>query len=144
MKSVSFRPAVEADIPFLVELRKKTMTAHEVASGLHRSAEHGITRVRASFQCAQVILQAGEAVGLLKVVRHSSHWELLQIQLTPQFQGKGIGTTIIRSVLAEARTIGVGVRLGVLKANPARKLYERLGFVVVDEKEHSYEMEIAA
>ena len=35
---------------------------------------------------------------------------------------------------------GLPVKLGVLKVNPARRLYERLGFRMVEETEVSYGM----
>jgi ribosomal protein S18 acetylase RimI-like enzyme len=144
MATLSYRPAAEADVPFLVELRRSTMRLHELASGVNRSAEQSMQRVMQSLEIAQVIEQAGQAIGVLKGLRDGAQWELYQIQLMPQFQGQGIGAQIIGSLIAEARTAGVGLRLGVLRANPARKLYERLGFVVVSEKEHGYEMALGA
>lgn len=144
MDTLSFRPAREEDLPFLLELREITMSPHEIASGVVRLPERSLQRVRASFEVAQIIMRSGEPVGLLKVVRNGSQWELLQIQLVPALQGAGVGSRIIRSLLAEARAAGAVVRLGVLKANPARRLYERLGFVIVAENEYSYEMAAGA
>jgi ribosomal protein S18 acetylase RimI-like enzyme len=140
MEALCFRLASEADLPFLVELRQATMAPHEAASGLVRSPEQSIQRVRASFEVAQIILLAGQPVGLLKVLRHGPEWELLQIQLAPGVQGQGLGSHILQALLSEAKAAGVALRLGVLKENPARRLYERLGFAVVREKEYSYEM----
>lgn len=140
MDGLSFRLANEADLPFLVELRQATMASHEVASGLVRSTEQSLQRVHASFEVAQIILLAGQPVGVLKVLRHGPEWELLQIQLAPVAQGQGLGSHILRALLSEAKAAGVALRLGVLKENPARRLYERLGFAVVREKEYSYEM----
>ena len=34
MEELSFRPAVEDDVPFLLELRRQTMDAHLVVSGV--------------------------------------------------------------------------------------------------------------
>ena len=144
MEALSFRPATEADVPFLSELRRFTMQPHELATGLRRSVEQSMQRVVQSLEVAQIIEQSGSAIGVLKVLRNADQWELYQIQLMPAYQGKGIGSQIIRSLVAEAKAAGVSIRLGVLRANPARKLYERLGFVVVSEKEHGYEMVAAA
>lgn len=144
MESLSFRQAVEADIPFLVELRRVSMRPHEIASGVERSAEQSMERVRQSLEVAQIIEQAGAPIGLLKVLRDGKQWELYQIQLMPQYRGKGIGTRLISTLISEANAAGAVLRLGVLKANPARKLYERLGFVVVSEKAHGYEMQLGA
>lgn len=54
---------------------------------------------------------------------------LSKIEIDPNFQGRGVGTSIINGVLAEARARGKAVRLQVFKVNErARALYRRLGF----------------
>lgn len=138
--SLTFRPATEADIQFLLELRRQTMSAHLAASGVISSEEDHLHRIRTAFHCAAVILRADEPVGLLKVVQEGHQWELVQVQFAPSLQGKGIGTKVLQSLIDEARSKGVSLRLSVLKANPAKRLYERLGFTVVAEKENAYEM----
>lgn len=56
----------------------------------------------------------------------------LSIALLAEFRGVGIGTRLLRALLDEARARGVGaVSLSVQDANPARRLYERFGFVLV-------------
>jgi ribosomal protein S18 acetylase RimI-like enzyme len=139
----SFRQAVEADVPFLLLLRERTMVTHQLASGVPHSAEERERRVRARFDSAQIILLSGEPIGMLKVIREGAVWELLQIQLTPERQGAGWGTRIVRGLIADARRAGVPLRLSVLRANPARHLYERLGFIVAEEGPHSYEMQLS-
>ncbi|MCW2495938.1 GNAT family N-acetyltransferase [Jatrophihabitans sp.] len=53
---------------------------------------------------------------------------ILDIAVLPTAQGRGIGTALLTAVLDEA---GTAVQLSVAPDNPARRLYERLGFVVV-------------
>jgi len=56
----------------------------------------------------------------------------LSVALQAEFRGAGIGTRLLRALLDEARARGVAaVSLSVQDANPARRLYERLGFVPV-------------
>lgn len=52
---VSLRPATEADIPFLLELRRQTMTAHQLASGAEAPERERYERVLYRFECAQII-----------------------------------------------------------------------------------------
>ena len=47
---------------------------------------------------------------------------------------------VIGELLAEADERNVQVELRVLKVNPAKSLYERLGFAVFDETETHYRM----
>jgi ribosomal protein S18 acetylase RimI-like enzyme len=140
MKALTFRPAAEADVPFLLELRRQTMTEHLQRSGVEASDSERIERVRANFDCAEIILLAGTPVGLLKVVRSQDNWDLVQIQILPQQQGGGLGSNILRTLLAAADAAGVSVSLSVLRANPARGLYERLGFRIVGENDKAYDM----
>ena len=54
---------------------------------------------------------------------------LVDVALLPAVRGRGIGTGLLEDLLAEAREAGRPVRLKVVLTNPARRLYERLGFV---------------
>jgi ribosomal protein S18 acetylase RimI-like enzyme len=140
---ISLRPATDADLSFLLELRLLTMTAHQIASGVTPSDDERLRRVRLRFECAEIVSFDGRAVGLLKVARDDNDWELIQIQLHPDFQGQGIGRGLVESVIVQAREAGAVLHLSVLKQNPARRLYEKLGFVVVSENAHSLAMRLA-
>lgn len=136
--------ASEADIPLLLSLRRETMDSHLTASGADCSDESHLARVMYHFDDAQVLTSNGILVGLLKVRRGADDWEIIQIQLSRRVQGQGIGRTLVEEILADAAMVGVNVKLSVLKANPAKKLYERLGFKVVGEDAHEYFMLHAA
>jgi ribosomal protein S18 acetylase RimI-like enzyme len=126
----------------LLELRQKTMLAHQLASGLEPSELEQKQRVAYRFECAQIIMLEGQSIGLMKLARDASEWQLIQIQLEPALQGQGIGGALLAAVIAEAKHAGVTLRLDVLRANPARRLYERLGFSRVNEGPHEYEMRL--
>jgi ribosomal protein S18 acetylase RimI-like enzyme len=123
-----------------ITLRQQTMDAHLFASGLVSSVEEHLQRVLYRLDCAQIIQLAGEAVGLLKVSRDDGDWCLIQIQLRARSQGQGLDRQLVQSVIDEARKAGATLRLGVLKVNPAFRLYQRLGFTVVGESIYVYEM----
>jgi GNAT superfamily N-acetyltransferase len=139
---ICLRPAIREDVPFLLELRCQTMHPHLLASGLIPSLEEDMRRVLLRFDCAQVILLANKPVGLLKVSRDGMDWDLIQIQLTPSLQGQGFGAQLIQSIISQARQAGASLKLDVLKANPARRLYERLGFTTIAETVHLFEMRL--
>jgi ribosomal protein S18 acetylase RimI-like enzyme len=140
-KTVSRRPAVQADIPFLLDLRYQTMAAHLSASGVPVSEDEHLRRVLFRFECAEILLIENQPAGLLKVARDGQNWKLFQMQLSPVFQGLGIGTGLVREIVQEARQAGATLGLSVLRSNLARHLYERLGFSIVEEKPHSFEMQ---
>lgn len=56
----------------------------------------------------------------------------LSIALAPKFRGQGIGTRLLQMLLDAAAIRYRAVSLSVDKQNPARHLYERFGFVIVE------------
>jgi ribosomal protein S18 acetylase RimI-like enzyme len=52
----------------------------------------------------------------------------LAIAVLPGWRGRGIGSEMMRQLFAAARGRHERVSLSVNRANPARRLYERLGF----------------
>jgi ribosomal protein S18 acetylase RimI-like enzyme len=80
-----------------------------------------------------VIEVDGEPAGRLYVHRGQTDIRIMDIALLPQFRGRGIGTRLVRELLEEARASGRSVSIHVERGNPARRLYERLGFHAVRE-----------
>ena len=58
----------------------------------------------------------------------------LAVALLPPYRGRGIGTQLLRAMLDELHGRGfAAVSLSVQRANPAVRLYRRLGFRIVGE-----------
>ena len=65
----------------------------------------------------------------------------LAISLFRSFRGRGIGTALMKALLAELKSQGFRqVSLSVQKANRAVGLYRKTGFVTVDENDEEYIM----
>ena len=76
-------------------------------------------------------------IGFLGVRPENDVLYIAQAYIIPEYQGQGIGTALIREVLAG----DLPVELYVMKLNTgARRLYERLGFRVKSEGETDYRM----
>lgn len=88
----------------------------------------------------QIIQADGRDAGMIEVEECSDHVFLARIEILPELQNRGIGTAVIRSLLASAAAQGNPVLLQVLRPNPARRLYARLGFVVTAETATHYRM----
>ena len=67
-------------------------------------------------------------------------YEQRNICLIPAFQGKGIGSEILRSLIEVHKTKDICLRC--FKQNPVISLYKRFGFEVVGETEHHYLMKL--
>ncbi|MFT3762327.1 MAG: GNAT family N-acetyltransferase [Pseudoxanthomonas sp.] len=111
-------------------------------SGADASPERMRARLLDGYEHAQVLLHEGRIVGLFKSRRDQPDWVVMQIQLAPELQGRGLGRELLQEFIGQARTAGRDVTLHVLKANPARALYERLGFVVEGEDAQEFHMRL--
>lgn len=135
--AICLRPATAADLPFLLRLRRLTMTEHLRRVGAPTDDKAHDQRIRSNFEDAMIVCDGADAIGLLKVTRAADEWHVHQIQILPSRQRQGIGEAVLRELLIEAAREHVPVSLGVLRGNPARRLYERLGFTLASETETS-------
>lgn len=76
-----------------------------------------------------IIICENQAIGVLSVHHNPDYLFLSEIQILPSHQGKGIGSTIVGEILDRGHQQELPVRLQVLHCSPARRLYERLGFI---------------
>jgi ribosomal protein S18 acetylase RimI-like enzyme len=82
----------------------------------------------------QVIRVHSEDVGLLSIEDRPDELFLGLVQLAPAWQQRGIGTSILRRLLADASAAGKPFTLQVLRTNAAAfRLYRREGLEVVGE-----------
>jgi ribosomal protein S18 acetylase RimI-like enzyme len=79
-------------------------------------------------QTHRIISRSGERIGVLALTSHDTHVQLEKIYLLPAHQNQGIGSSLIRQLMQHAAQQRKPLRLRVLRVNPARRLYERLGF----------------
>jgi ribosomal protein S18 acetylase RimI-like enzyme len=81
-----------------------------------------------------VIVVGGEPAGRLYVRRGEKEIRIIDIALLPEYRGSGIGTTLLRDLLAEADAAGKSTTIHVERMNPALGLYQRLGFAIAEDK----------
>ena len=88
----------------------------------------------------RIITLDGADVGWVQTIRQEEGLFVAQIIVEHRFQRRGIGTEIMKRLILDAEQIGLPVLLSVVKINPARTLYQRLGFHVTDEDERKLHM----
>jgi GNAT superfamily N-acetyltransferase len=87
-----------------------------------------------------LILQDGVPIGRVILHRTERVVRLVDISLLPEHRNRGVGTAIIRDIIAECASLGKPLALQVRKVNPAARLYARLGFTMAGEDEFYIQM----
>jgi ribosomal protein S18 acetylase RimI-like enzyme len=128
-----WRRANSADRDFLYRLKAVCLKQYVAAIWGWDEADQR-QRFNATFDPAagQILVAFGRDVGQLSITRGPAEIYINGIYLLPAYQRQGLGSLILSDLLAEARQCKRAVRLQVLVGNPARNLYERLGFEVID------------
>ena len=143
--TVHFRPIRPDDEAFLYEVYASTRTEElavvdwdeaQKAAFLHMQfeAQHQFYQERYTQTDILIILRDAVPVGRLYVARWQDEIRIVDIALLPPYRNAGIGTAILRDLLAEAAAAHKPVRIHVEKFNPALRLYERLGFAPIEDK----------
>lgn len=133
--SWSLRASAPDDAAWIAELRAEVMRPD-----LERLDRYDPLRVRQRFLDAfepgqtRVIVVDGEDAGSIAVRPASDGVWIEHFYLAAAHQGRGIGSQVLTLVLTEQRG-EKPLRLNVLRGSPARRLYERHGFVLYHEDE---------
>ena len=149
---ISFRRVNENDFPFLRKVYRSTREEELSHSGMSdedksRFIEFQFNAQHAHYSQAykdaefDLILLDDEPSGRLYTWRTETQIRIMDIALLPKYQSKGIGTTILKSIIQESDKTGKKVSLHVEYFNPALRLYESLGFKKVDDSGIYFYME---
>ena len=141
--AVTLRPATDADYHFMRllygatreeemkqfpfdEYRKKEFLDQQFGAQYQHYEIHYPTCER------NIIEKDGQRIGRLWIDEWRDQIRLVDIALMPEWRGTGIGTDLVRDVLARGESAGKPVTIHVEGFNPALRLYQRLGFQQVD------------
>lgn len=81
-----------------------------------------------------IIEEGDEPVGRLYVDRGEKDIRIIDISLLPSHRNLGIGSYYLKELFKESKLSGRPVTIHVEKENPARSLYDRMGFEVKEDK----------
>jgi orotate phosphoribosyltransferase len=141
LQGVGYRHATETDLDFLYSLHVATMKEYvEKVWGWDDAYQEARFRENYAPAHLQIVTYDGRDIGMLSAEERDEDLFLRTIEIHPDFQSKGIGTAIINSIIANGAQKNKVVFLQVLKVNPARQLYENLGFSVIEETKTHYKM----
>lgn len=149
---VTFRPIRADDDEFLCALYASTReeelapvpwSAAEKAAFLRMQFDAQHRHYQEHYPKARfdLVLAAGEPIGRLYVDHWPAEIRLIDVALVPAWRNRGIGGALLRDLMAEAAAAGKPLTIHVERFNPALRLYERLGFRKIEDKEVYHLME---
>ncbi len=138
--NVAFRPALPRDFDYCERLYFAEMERINRELKLDRAVQ--VASFRRQWEVAQVriITLDGADIGWLQSTTRDGAYFLGQLFVDAPLQRRGIGTAVMNLLIGEATRARAAMTLGVVKSNPAKRLYERLGFNVTHEDERKFYM----
>jgi ribosomal protein S18 acetylase RimI-like enzyme len=138
--TVHLRPAHEGDFDFCADLHFAEMDRAARALGRNHALAAAAFSERWDVTQVRVIMCDGATMGWLQCAQQADAVFLAQLFVAPAFRRRGHATAVLTRLIDEAATAGFAVTLGVVKTNPAVRLYERLGFHVTHEDDRKFYM----
>ena len=142
---IHFRAISDTDLDFLRELyastREEEMSVVPWASSekqaflaMQFEAQHAFYAEQFPQARFDLVLEDETPIGRLYLDKREDEHRLIDIALLPSHRGRGIGGRLMREVLEQAAADGKAVRIHVERNNPARRLYDRLGFRKIEDQ----------
>ena len=132
----TLRAATRADEALLFALHRDALRAYVDATWGWNDAWQRAHFARHYAPVRNAVIVRGGTHADIGRVSVSRRWRALflrDIELIATERNRGLGSAIVRAVLALARAEARSVELFVLACNPAQHLYARLGFCVVGD-----------
>jgi GNAT superfamily N-acetyltransferase len=129
-----FGPVSDADFEPLLAIRIEVMREH-----LERVFRYKPSRARRIFRehfgepGLRLIVIGDETAGCVGFRVGQAEIKIDSFYLARRYHNRGLGTEIVRVLLAEADALGLPIELDVLRGSPADRFYERHGFVKQSE-----------
>ncbi len=137
------KPCTEEDFDFAFEVKKEALGQYIIEKwGWDEALQKKIHSQRWKEKPWSIINISEKPIGTISIHSIDKNMERLgEFYILKKYQGRGIGTKILRSFLDKCDLDQKWVRLEYLKWNPVGSLYKRNGFKIVGESEIHYFLE---
>jgi len=137
---IALRPALSDDFEYCRRIYFAEMECIIEKLQLNRASQTATFRQYWDPTQVRIITLDGADVGWLQTIAQHTEVFLAQLFVDRDFQRRGIGTEVMRRFMSAAQECGQAIRLNVVKINPCVRLYERLGFRVIEEDDRKFYM----
>ncbi len=126
----SLRQANKSNLDFIFNLKKSTLKEHiEQIWGWDDGYQQQILKDEFIAENNFMIYSEDVIIGVLEVNETIDTFHIVELEIVPEYQGKGIGSKILQDIILKMSDVGKKVRLGCFTINKkALKLYEKNGF----------------
>lgn len=136
----ALRPARPKDFDYCARLYFEGMDDIIKGLNLNMHAQVAGFRQRWDVNRVRIITLDGTDIGWLQSFVKGDALYLGQLFIDGALRRQGIGTEVVKGLIEEAARAGHAVTLGVVRTNPAVRLYERLGFRTTHDDERKFYM----
>jgi len=149
-EEITLRPVTEADDEFLLSVYASTRAAEMAQVPWSPEQKNAFVKMQYAAQkqhyaaeypqaSHHIIILAGDApVGRLYLARNDEAFHILDITILPQHRKRGIGSTLLRQIMDEARQAAKPVTIYIENFNPSLELFRHLGFATAAE--HGFQL----
>ena len=142
MDGIDFRKCEFSDLEFILNLKDLCLKWYiEIIYGWDINVQRKLTyqELKEHKDDMRIIILDKKEVGVTTFYEENGKYIVGLIMVHPSCQGRKTGTTIINSYIDIARKEHKEILIKTYKLNPAKRLYERLGFEIYKEDEtHVY------
>ncbi len=136
MREIVIRPATDRDAAFASHVTEISMRVYAEETW---GAWDG--NVNFDIQFDQVIQFGERDIGLIGVECRANYWFLTTLYVLPAYRNQGIGGHVLERLKDKAKAARAPLLLTVLEVNPARRFYERHGFLLTQTISPRHHME---
>jgi len=135
-------PADETHKEFTYQVKKAAEGEYiTLMFGWDEDVQRGFHAKAWQEQKPDIITYDGRPIGTIATIESEGCIEIGQFFILPEYQNRGIGTHLLKSILDRADGLGKNITLCFLKNNPVKSLYIRNGFRLVRTSEVAHHME---
>lgn len=140
--NIKFRKCNYNDVDFILELKELCFKWYiEIIYGwdINIQKEKTIQELDEHIDDMRIVTLDNKDIGITTFYEEDGIYVVGMIMIHPNYQNRGIATNIINEYINAAKQDQKKIEIKTYKNNPAKRLYERLGFKLDNEDEtHVY------
>jgi ribosomal protein S18 acetylase RimI-like enzyme len=136
------RKTVASDFDFIYRLHQLTLFDYiEQTWGHQEDFQRNGMQEDFNASLFEIISTQEKDIGVISIIDHKNAFFINYLAILPDFQRRGLGRQMLHTVMNRAAKQNIPVKLHVIRINPAKAFYEKLGFQVVGNDKYSFFME---